>query len=90
MPLRRDEHLGFIYPELARVLLTVAERMNDGLGVKGQISLGLSFHPCHLLCGTSSHIFLGIRFLISKRGTGSSLSACVSTLTSGWVELFYV
>ena len=26
MPLRRDEHLGFTYPEPARVLLTVAER----------------------------------------------------------------
>lgn len=43
MPLRRDEHLGFIYPELARVLLTVAERMNDGLGVKGKTLWGCHF-----------------------------------------------
>lgn len=35
MPLRGDEHLGFIYPELARVLLTVAERMM-GLVLKGK------------------------------------------------------
>lgn len=39
MPLRRDEHLGFVYPELARAFLTVAERMM-GLVLKGRTLWG--------------------------------------------------
>ena len=42
MPPRRDEHLDFIYPELARVLLTVAERMM-GLVLKGRTRRGCHF-----------------------------------------------
>lgn len=41
MPLRRDEHLGFTYPEPARVLLTVAERM------MGLVLTGGTLWGCH-------------------------------------------
>ena len=63
---------------------------NYGLGVKGQSCLGLVFCPCHLLYETLSHAFLGISFLMYKRGNGSSLSACFSWLTWGWGELFHM
>lgn len=70
MPLRRDGFQVSRTLSLSECVLLWLRELY-GLGVKEQSCLELAFHPCHLLCETLSHIFLGVSFLNHKMGNGS-------------------